>query len=86
MKFMQRAALRRWGARSLLFATILIAAPAAYSEIGSDGDDSGTLLGNYLSGRMARGDHNLEVAAAFYSKALAEDPKNEMILEQAFLR
>jgi tetratricopeptide (TPR) repeat protein len=86
MKFMQGAALRRWGARSILFATILVAAPAAYSEIGSDGgDDTGTLLGNYLSGRMARGDHNLEVAAEFYSKALAEDPKNEMILEQAFL-
>jgi tetratricopeptide (TPR) repeat protein len=86
MKFMQGAALRRWGARSILCATILVAAPAAYSEIGSDGgDDTGTLLGNYLSGRMARGDHNLEVAAEFYSKALAEDPKNEMILEQAFL-
>jgi tetratricopeptide (TPR) repeat protein len=86
MKFMQGAALRRWGTRSLLFATILIAAPAAYSEIGSDGGDyTGTLLGNYLSGRMARGDHNLEIAAEFYSKALAEDPKNEMILEQAFL-
>ncbi|HKB00220.1 MAG TPA: hypothetical protein VKD02_05600, partial [Methyloceanibacter sp.] len=83
---MQRAALRRWGARACLFATILIGAPAAYSEIGSDGsEDTGTLLGNYLSGRMARGDHNLEVAAEFYSKALAEDPKNEMILEQAFL-
>ncbi|MGE3529980.1 MAG: tetratricopeptide repeat protein, partial [Methyloceanibacter sp.] len=83
---MPSGALRRWGAWALLFATILIAAPAAYSEIGSDGDDdSGTLLGNYLSGRMARGDHNLEAAAEFYSKALAEDPKNEMILEQAFL-
>ena len=83
---MQSEALRRWGAWSLLFAAILIAAPAAYSEIGSDGgDDTGTLLGNYLSGRMARGDHNLEAAAEFYSKALAEDPKNEMILEQAFL-
>lgn len=86
MTIMQRAALRRWGARSLLVAAILIAAPAAYSEIGSDGpEDAGTLLGNYLSGRMARGDHNLEAAADYYSRALAEDPKNEMILEQAFL-
>jgi cytochrome c-type biogenesis protein CcmH/NrfG len=86
MTIMQSAALRRWGARSLLVAAILIAAPAAYSEIGSDGpEDAGTLLGNYLSGRMARGDHNLEAAADYYSRALAEDPKNEMILEQAFL-
>ena len=45
----------------------------------------GTLLGNYLSGRMARGDHDTEAAADFYSKALAEDPGNEIILEQAFL-
>ncbi len=35
----------------------------------------GTLLGNYLSGRMARGDHDTIAAADFYSKALAEDPE-----------
>ncbi len=34
---------------------------------------------------MARGDHDTEAAADFYSKALAEDPGNEIILEQAFL-
>ncbi len=45
----------------------------------------GTLLGNYLSGRIARGDHDTIAAADFYSKALAEDPSNEIILEQTFL-
>ena len=35
--------------------------------------------------RLARGDHDTAVAADFYSKALAEDPGNEVILEQAFL-
>ena len=86
MTIMQGPALRRWAGRLFVVALLLIAAPAAYSEIGSDDrGDSGTLLGNYLSGRMARGDHDLTTAAQFYSRALAEDPRNEIILEQAFL-
>jgi tetratricopeptide (TPR) repeat protein len=85
MTILNRAALRKWAPRSLLIAA-LVAAPAAYSEVISDTpEDSGTLLGNYLSGRMARGDHDTIAAAEFYSKALAEDPGNEIILEQAFL-
>jgi tetratricopeptide (TPR) repeat protein len=85
MTILNRAALRKWAPRSLLIAA-LVAAPAAYSEVISDTpEDSGTLLGNYLSGRMARGDHDTVAAAEFYSKALAEDPGNEIILEQAFL-
>jgi tetratricopeptide (TPR) repeat protein len=85
MTIVNKAALRRWAPRSLLIAA-LVAAPAAYSEVISDNpEDSGTLLGNYLSGRMARGDHDTVAAADFYSKALAEDPGNEIILEQAFL-
>jgi len=43
------------------------------------------LLGNYLSGRLARGDHDTLAAADFYSRALASDPGNEIILEQTFL-
>ena len=86
MKIMQGPALRRWERGRFLSRPFSSPHPPAYSEIGSDGgDDSGTLLGNYLSGRMARGDHDLAAAAEFYSRALAEDPKNEMILEQAFL-
>jgi tetratricopeptide (TPR) repeat protein len=78
-------ALRQWAPRALLLAALVIA-PAAYSEVVSESpDDSGTLLGNYLSGRVARGDHDTIAAAEFYSKALAEDPGNEIILEQTFL-
>ena len=85
MTIVYNAALRKW-ARCSLFVAALIAAPAAYSEVVSDNpEDSGTLLGNYLSGRLARGDHDTLAAAGFYSKALAEDPANEIILEQAFL-
>jgi tetratricopeptide (TPR) repeat protein len=79
--------LRRWAWRSLLLVSIL-AAPAAYSEVipADTGDpDSGTLLGNYLSGRIARDSHDTMAAAEFYSKALADDPENEIILEQTFL-
>jgi tetratricopeptide (TPR) repeat protein len=82
-----KAAVRRWTQKALLVAALL-AAPAAYSEVelaSVDGQDPGTLLGNYLSGRVARGDHDTAAAADFYSKALAEDPSNEVILEQAFL-
>jgi len=86
MTIVDRAALRRWARRSLLLAALL-AAPAAYSEVVADSpdEDPGTLLGNYLSGRMARGDHDTVAAADFYSKALAGDPSNEIILEQTFL-
>jgi tetratricopeptide (TPR) repeat protein len=80
------AALRRFGWRAFFIVAIL-AAPAAYSEVGSTEPEpeSGTLLGNYLSGRVARNDHDTAAAADFYSRALVEDPKNELILEQTFL-
>ncbi len=77
--------LRTWAWR-LLFALAIVAAPAAYSEVvDNDNSDPGNLLGNYLSGRVARGDHDTAAAADFYSRALAEDPNNELILEQTFL-
>ncbi len=85
MTMVRRTTLRQWAPRALLLAALVVA-PAAYSEVISDiPDDSGTLLGNYLSGRVARGDHDTIAAADFYSKALAEDPGNEIILEQTFL-
>ena len=87
MPKIDHASLRRWARRSLLIIAIL-AAPAAYSEVSSETTehpDPGTLLGNYLAGRMARSDHDMLSAAEFYSRALAEDPDNEIILEQTFL-
>jgi tetratricopeptide (TPR) repeat protein len=85
MAIVHSAALRKWAGRSLLLVALL-ATPAAYSEVASQGaNEPGTLLGNYLSGRLARGDHDTPAAAGFYSKALAGDPDNEIILEQTFL-
>jgi tetratricopeptide (TPR) repeat protein len=83
----ENAIFRKWARRSL-FALAILAAPAAYSEVAAtvtDQSEPGTLLGNYLAGRVARGDHDTAAAADFYSRALAEDPTNELILEQAFL-
>ena len=78
---------RKWAWRSF-FALALVVAPAAYSEVAAPGMEHagpGTLLGNYLSGRVARGDHDTTSAAEFYARALAEDPSNALILEQTFL-
>ena len=82
-----RTTLRKWAGSSLLLVAI-IAAPTAYSEVVTDDGQEvkpGALFGNYLSGRVARGDHDILAAADFYSKALAGDPTNEIILEQTFL-
>jgi tetratricopeptide (TPR) repeat protein len=87
MPTVDRTTLRSWARRSCLVIALL-AAPAAYSEVASNEPDHagpGTLLGNYLSGRVARGDHDMSAAADFYSKALADDPSNALILEQTFL-
>ncbi len=43
-----------------------------------------SLLGNYLAGRFAKAQQDTESAAGFYGRALARDPQNEVILEQAF--
>jgi tetratricopeptide (TPR) repeat protein len=83
----ENSVFRKWARRSL-FALAILAAPAAYSEVAAtvtDRPEPGTLLGNYLAGRVARGDHDTAAAADFYARALAEDPSNELILEQTFL-
>ncbi|MFD0988409.1 tetratricopeptide repeat protein [Methyloligella solikamskensis] len=76
----------RWALLSLLI--VVLAAPAAYSEVGEENGETaarGTLLGNYLSGRIARNEHDIDTAADYYAKALDEDPDNVVLLEQAFL-
>ncbi|MEQ1653238.1 MAG: tetratricopeptide repeat protein [Hyphomicrobium sp.] len=56
-------------------------APARSAD---DSIESQSLLGNYLAGRFARAQQDTESAAAFYGHALASDPSNEVLLEQAF--
>ena len=49
------------------------------------GGTNDSLLGNYLSGRFARSQRDVDTAADYYQRALRKDPSNEVILEQAFL-
>lgn len=43
------------------------------------------LYGSYLSARIAGSERDTKTAAQFYARALALDPQNEVILDQAFL-
>ncbi len=44
-----------------------------------------SLLGSYLAARYAREQRDTAAAADFYARALARDPDNEVLIEQAFL-
>ena len=44
-----------------------------------------SLLGSYLAGRVARGQHDTEAAAGYYRQALVRDPGNDVLIEQSFL-
>ena len=44
-----------------------------------------SLLGSYLAGRVARGQHDTEAAATYYRQALVRDPGNDVLIEQSFL-
>lgn len=43
-----------------------------------------SLYGSYLSGRLARSDRDTGAAAEFYTKALEQDPENDVLLESAY--
>lgn len=47
-------------------------------------EDSNSLLGSYLAGRVARGQRDNETAAQYYREALERDPSAKQILEDAF--
>lgn len=73
----------------IAIATLAIISVAALSSASAKDQDGlkadGTLLGNYLAGRFARGQRDTRVAVRFYQNALQKDPANKIILEQAFL-
>lgn len=52
--------------------------------VSPDAFQTHSALGNYLAGRFARSLQDTENAADFYGRALASDPDNELLLEQAF--
>lgn len=62
-------------------AALVTQAPARST---SDDDETRSLLGNYLAARLARSQQDTQNAAEFYLRALVRDPKNDVLLEQAF--
>ena len=74
----------------LIARAAIVAALAAFPLISSAdarGDERSTEInssfGGYLAGRVAHGQHETDSAAIFYRSALAKDPQNEILLEQA---
>jgi len=46
--------------------------------------ESRSLVGSYLAGRLARNNNDTSNAAKFYGSALVRDPRNTVLLDQAF--
>ncbi|WP_045837614.1 tetratricopeptide repeat protein [Hyphomicrobium sp. 99] len=73
------------GAIAMTVAGFFSEAPARSQDQDLGQDEASTsVLGNYLAGRFARAAQDTQEAANFYGKALERDPKNEVLLEQAF--
>ncbi len=74
-----------WAALAVsLAASGTVTSVSALNEDASAVLQSRSALGNYLAGRFARSLQDTENAADFYGRALASDPQNELLLEQAF--
>ncbi len=73
--------------RTLLAACALgaVMAPMVAAAAVAGAKDEASLLGSYLAGRHARGLNDTAAAADYYRSALAIDPDNEILIEQAFL-
>ncbi|MBS0243726.1 MAG: hypothetical protein JSS20_16235, partial [Proteobacteria bacterium] len=62
-----------------------LAVQGAAARQGEDTIEQKSLLGSYLAGRIARGQHDASAAAAYYKAALARDPSNMALAEQSLL-
>lgn len=62
-------------------ASMAVQAPARSPQ---DDVETQSLLGNYLAGRFAKNQQDISNAAEFYGRALAKDPQNDVLMEQAF--
>jgi tetratricopeptide (TPR) repeat protein len=63
--------------------TASISATQAAKDFSTE-TDAHSLLGSYLAANLAKGANDNNAAAAFYRSALALDPNNTVLLEQAF--
>ncbi len=74
-----------WLAGLLVAASITAMSASPASARGDAPPEVRSLLGSYLAGRIARGQHDSEAAARYYGRALLSDPSNEALMEQALL-
>jgi tetratricopeptide (TPR) repeat protein len=77
---------RRFAAGALLFA--LLPAACASSDVRNKSEPvkpSASLLGNYLAGRHAQVERDMEAAVEFLKAALAKDPDNPDLVKRAFV-
>jgi len=74
------------GAIKLLLAIPLICSLGDASALAQDESDEATsLIGSYLAGRIARGQHDSAAASEYYRAALERDPDNMPLTEQSLL-
>lgn len=64
---------------------VLLADEAAVARTGDEPAETTSLLGSYLAGRIARGQHDSTAAADYYRAALERDPGNLALAEQSLL-
>ncbi len=76
---------RRLGQLAVLTLTLVCYTGANSQVIGVGTNDSENLLGNYLAGRFANYQRDVNIAIDYYSKALEQDPESAILIEQAFL-
>lgn len=83
----------RWNASALILSGVIaLFAGRAIHAVEQSGnaeaafqlEDSNSLLGSYLAGRVARSQRDNEAAAQYYREALERDPAAKQILEDAF--
>ena len=85
---MRNAPLRFRGLRGTAAALVLaltLAPTGSQGRTGAEPPEARSLLGSYLAGRIARGQHDTTAASDYYQRALERDPANEALIEQALL-
>src|ERR1700682_4050559 len=86
----------RWAIAAFAFATLAVPGPLAAQTPDHPADNSAqfpntrdlkslTMSGSYLTARHARVERDASSAAAFYRSALRTDPKNNELLDRAFI-
>ncbi len=86
---MRTAPRTRWMALSTALTVVLCVSPALAAReslnLSTPFEVSDSPAGNYLAALVAGADHDTTAAATFFREALRFDPKNQQLLERAFV-